>query len=115
MMALLCDYEPARYRRRGDAALAGAFQHMAHRAALSVRRWLELTPPRFNKNGFPVASQHGRQKGYGFYSAYSLLIASQFGFAHLLAGETAEERPAPCDIGGYVLRLRDAFHKVFEK
>jgi len=113
MIALLCEYEAVRYHRIGDAALAGAFKRMAKLAALSVRRWLEMKPPRFNKNGFPVESQHGRQQGYGFYSTYSLLIASQFGFAHLLADDTIEERPAPCEIGGYVWRLPHAFHKVF--
>lgn len=113
MIALLCEYEASRYHKLGDTALSGAFKRMAKLAALSVRRWLEMKPPRFNKNGFPIESQHGRQQGYGFYSTYSLLIASQFGFAHLLADDTIAERPAPCEIGGYVLRLQNAFHKVF--
>ena len=113
MIALLCEYEASRYHKLGDAMLAGAFKRMAKLSALSVKRWLELNPPQSIKNGFPVESQHGRQQGYGFYSAYSLLVASQFGFAHLLADDDIEERPAPCETGGYVLRIPNAFHKVF--
>lgn len=113
MTAVLCEYEAARYRDEGDLRLAGAFKRMAHLAALSVRRWLDLRPVRFMKNRFPVESEHGRQKGYGYYGVYSLLIASQFGFAHLLADDSIAERPAPCELGGYALRLQGAFHKAF--
>ncbi|MDD2709167.1 MAG: hypothetical protein PHV34_14365 [Verrucomicrobiae bacterium] len=113
MIALICEYEASRYQRQGKLELAGAFKRMARLSALSVKRWLEMTPPRFTKNSFPPDSQHGRQKAYGYYGAYSLLIASQFGFAHLLADDTIPEKPAPCEAGGYVFRLKDAFHKVF--
>lgn len=112
-IALICEYEASRYKALGEKEIAGAFKRMARLSALSVKRWLELIPLRFVKNEFPPKTQHGRESSYGYYGVYSLLIASQFGFAHLIADDSIEEKPAPCEIGGYVLELPDAFHKVF--
>jgi len=112
-LALICEYEASRYKALGELRLAGAFKRTARLAVLSTRRWLDLSPLRFVKNGFPPELQHGRQSSYGLYGIYSLLIASQLGFAHLIADDSIEEQPAPFETGGYVLHLPDAFHKVF--
>ena len=111
--ALIFEYEAARAQKAGDAELAGVFKRAAHLAVLSVKRWLDLRPVSFVKNEFPASSQHGRQKGYGFYGVYSLLIASQLGLARLVAGPRIEERPVPWERSAYVIRLDDDFHKVF--
>jgi len=111
--ALIYEFEAARYKREGNLALAGSFKRAARLSALSVRRWLDLRPVRFIKNEFPAESQHGRQKGYGYYGVYSLLIASQFGFAGLLADPSIEERPVPFESGAYAFALDEDFHKVF--
>ena len=112
-VALVCEYEARRYLKEGNLELAGAFKRAARMAALSVKRWLDLKPIRNTKNEFPPEAEHGRQKGYGYYAAYSLLVASQFGLAGWLAEPGIEERPVPSEIGGYVVRLGDDFHKVF--
>jgi hypothetical protein len=111
--ALIFDFEAARCKKEGNLALAGVFKRAARLSALSVRRWLDLRPVRFIKNEFPPESQHGRQKGYGYYGVYSLLIASQFGFAGLVADASIEERPLPFERGNYVFALDEDFHKVF--
>jgi hypothetical protein len=111
--ALVLEYEAARLKKAGDPELAGVFKRAARLAALSIRRWLDLRPVRFIKNEFPPSTQHGRQKDYGFYAVYSLLIASQFGFANLVADPGIAERPVPWERGGYVIRLDDDFHKIF--
>jgi len=111
-LALICEYEAARYKKLGVLRLAGAFKRAARLAALSVKKWLSMSPFRHIKNGFLPETMHGCEN-YGSYSAYSLLIASQFGFAHLLADDSIEEKPAPFEVGGYVLHLPNAFHKVF--
>ncbi len=111
--ALIFEFEAARYKKEGNPALAGAFKRAARLSALSVRRWLDLRPVRFIKNEFPAESQHGRQKGYGYYGVYSLLIASQFGFAGLVADPSIEERPVPFESGTYAVGLDEDFHKVF--
>jgi hypothetical protein len=113
MAAIIFEFEAARYKKEGDLVLAGVFKRAARLSTLSVRRWLDLRPVRFIKNEFPPESQHGRQKSYGYYGAYSLLIASQFGFAGLVADPSIEERPLPVERGGYAFALDDDFHKVF--
>ncbi|MFH1477857.1 MAG: hypothetical protein ABIH24_10290 [Verrucomicrobiota bacterium] len=112
-IALTCEYEAKRYKALGNMRLAGAFKRAARLTALSTKRWLDLTPIRHLKNAFPPQIQHGRQSTYGFYGVYSLLIASQFGFAHLMADDSIEEQPAPFETDGYIIHLAEAFHKVF--
>ena len=111
--ALLFEYEAARLKGAGDGELAGVFKRAAHLAVLSVKRWLDLRPVSFVKNEFPSSTQHGRQKGYGFYGVYSLLIASQLGLARLVSDPKIEERPVPWERSAYVIRLDDDFHKIF--
>jgi len=111
--ALLFEYEAARLAKAGRPELAGVFKRAARLAILSVERWLNLRPVGFVKNEFPPSSQHGRQKGYGFYGVYSLLIASQLGLARLVADPRIEERPVPWERGAFVIQLDDDFHKVF--
>lgn len=112
-LAVLCEYEANRYKALGDLELAGRFKRAARLATLSVRRWLEMSHPRFVKNGFDPESQHGRESRYGLYGIYLLLAASQFGFAHLLADDSIEERPLPYETDRILVHLPDAFHKVF--
>jgi hypothetical protein len=111
--ALIFEREASRHKKEGSQQLAGAFKRSARLAVLSTRRWLDQKPVRFIKNEFPPSTEHGRQKTYGFYSAYSLLIASQLGFASFLADPAIPECLAPADIGGYAVRLADSFHKIF--
>ncbi len=111
--ALIFEREASRHKKEGNMKLAGAFKRSARQAVLSTRRWLDQKPVRFIKNEFPPSTEHGRQKTYGFYSAYSLLIASQLGFASLLADPAIPECLAPAEIGGYAVRLADSFHKIF--
>ncbi len=112
-IALICEYEANRYHKLGNGDMAGRFKHTARLATQSVQRWLQLDPVRFTKNEFPPALQHGRQKTYGYYAAYSLLIASQFGFAGWLADSGINEPAKPGENGKQVTRLEDDFHKVF--
>jgi len=111
-VALICEYESNRYHRLGDGEMAGRFKRTARLATQSVQRWLELEPVRFTKNEFLPELQHGRQKTYGYYAAYSLLIASQFGFAGWLADSGIAETTT-AGVGGQVTRLEEEFHKIF--
>ncbi len=112
-VALICEYEASRYHKLGDIEMAATFKRKARLATQSVQRWLKLNPVRFNKNEFPPESQHGRQKNYGYHAAYSLLIASQFGFAGWLADAGIQETESPDDSGSHLSRLDDDFHKIF--
>ena len=112
--ALVCELEARRWKAEGDLFMAGVFRRAAARAVNCVEPFLECSPIRFNKNFFPPETQHGRQLHYGFYGAYTLLIASQLALASFFADETipfAETTPA--ESGSFLWRTTDQFHKVF--
>ena len=111
--ALICEFEASRWARQGDLMMAGSFKRAAALAINSVEKYLQTTPIFFTKNLFPPETQHGRQKGYGYYGAYSLLIASQLGFAALLADDNIKETKCPAECGGYVFITEKSFHRVF--
>ena len=93
--------------------MAGAFKRAAAIAINSIEKYLAASPIYFTKNLFPPETQHGRQKGYGFYGAYSLLIASQLGFAALVADSNLKELKCPAECGGYIFISEGRFHKTF--
>ncbi len=111
MTAALCELEARRYKS-SNPELAGAFKRQAHLGVEQTRLWLEESPIRHIKNRFPPETQHGCDP-YGQYSVYSLLASSFLGLAALYADDSIEERPAPSELGGYVLEVSPAFHKVF--
>lgn len=111
--AILCEYQAIQEHARGDVELAGQLKRAAVLAFTSIEKYVRETPVFFNKNKFPPDTQHGRQKGYGFYGAYSLLIASQLGFARLLADDTLVPKPCPAETGGVLFVTDKGFNKVF--
>ncbi len=111
MIACVAEWE-ARRHAQSNPAVAGAFKRLARQAAAATERWLAMTPFRQLKNGFDPVTNHGCDP-YGQYSVYALLAASLFGMAHYLADDGIDEAPTPAEVGGGVLVLKDAFHKVF--
>lgn len=112
-IALICEYEANRYSKLGQYGLAGAFKRAARMAVLSIKKYLEMEPFRNTKNSFPPEKQHGREAGYGFYSVYSLLAASQLGIAYAIADENIEEAHVPQETCAYVISVPGTFHKIF--
>jgi len=101
----MCEYEANRYKKLWQEDIAGVFKKQARLSALSISKWLLFSPPRSIKNGFHPESSHGYDL-YADYSCYYLLIASQFGFANLIADDTIEEKElTPSEKGGCVLHL----------
>ncbi|MDD5596885.1 MAG: hypothetical protein PHV82_03005 [Victivallaceae bacterium] len=111
--ALICEFEAGRWAGKGDLTMAGAFKRAAALAINSIEKYLTARPIYFTKNLFPPETQHGRQKNYGFYGAYSLLIAGQLGFAALLTNNKLKEGKCPAECGGYIFITTEKFHKVF--
>ena len=113
--ALLC--EAAARRLAGtDAELAAVFRRAAALAMAAIQPYLRTETIHFSKNFFPSAGQliHGREKGYGWYSPYTLLIASQLGFAALLADSTiTPATAAPAEYGTYLWMTSRDFHRLF--
>lgn len=111
--AHLCELEALRYRDMGDAKMAGIFKRAAHLAALAVKRWLVgASEYSLCKNFFSPELRHGWDS-YAFYSHYGFGGATGWALCYLYADDTIEERPAPCEVGGYVMELPGDFHKVF--
>lgn len=111
--ACLCECRARYYDARGQAALAGAFKRAGRRAVAMTRPWVTgLEPLRQTKQGFPPSLEHGIDSG-GYYSVYSLLMASLCATAYHLADESIQEAITPAELGGYVVQLSPAFHKVF--
>jgi hypothetical protein len=103
----------SQYAAIGRFDEAGAFKRAARLSLSSLKRSLRPDGSGYIvKNRFPIEAKHG----YEFYSAhsqYNLLACWSMAVAYLYANDAILEKPAPADIGGFVLPLQDVFHKVF--
>jgi hypothetical protein len=112
IVCALCEAE-AKYYAANNSALAGAFKRQAHLTAKAMRPWiLETNPFRYARNRFPIEENWGGDQ-YAHYSCYGLTAASFLTQAANYADDSIVERPCPAEIGGFVLHLDEAFHKVF--
>jgi len=71
-----------------------------------------MEPLRHLKNGFVPADSFGIDP-YGTYAVYTLTAATFFGLAALFADDEIAEASCPAEVGGYIVHLTPAFHKVF--
>lgn len=111
--ACMCEAQARMWRDRGDAVTAGAFKRAGRRAVAMTVPWvLGMKPLRQLKQGFDPALEHGIDSG-GYYSVYGLLMASLCATAYHLADDSIPEHLTPAELGGYVVELFPAFHKVF--
>ncbi len=98
----------------GDAHMASVYKRAAHLALASMQRWVRPSGEmQIIKNWVDPAKRHAYE-GYSEHSQYNLLPMSMLALAYEYATSTTavEERPAPADIGGYVLEIPE-LHKVF--
>ena len=104
----------ARALRDGDRALASIYKRAAHLALAAMFRWVRPSGEmQIVKNWVDPAQGHAYE-GYSAHSQYNLLPMSMLAIAyhHAETTEAVEERPAPADNGGFVLKIRE-LHKVF--
>jgi len=112
--ALTCELEARQYMRENNPAMAGILRRAAARAVHSIVPYLREEPIFYNKNLFPPETQHGRQKGYGWYGAYSVLIASQLAMASWYADKSIPMGDwTPAEDSAYLWRTERGFHKLF--
>ncbi len=104
----------------GDPELAGVFKRAARRSLASLQRWVRPSGELWIvKNRFDPADRHGFE-AYSHHSQYNLLAMGMLALAHQRAGATESgpahdewtERVTPAETGGFVLDLRQNFHKV---
>jgi hypothetical protein len=97
-----------------DQERAGIFKRAAHLSLSSMFRWVRPSGEMaIVKNRVDPRDQFAFES-YSSHSQYNLLPMSMLAIAyeHAESSETAAERPAPADMGGYVLSLPE-LHKVF--
>ncbi len=103
----------SQYAAIGKMNEAGAYKRAARLSLSSIKRSLRSDGTGYVvKNRFPIDAQHGYER-YSAQTQYNLLACWLMAVSYLYADDTIEEKPAPADIGGFVLPLQDVFHKVF--
>lgn len=113
MTAVTGEIYAAAYGRAGRAAEAGAYKRAAHLALAGIRRWIRPDGSGYIvKNRYPPSARHGYES-YSSHSQFNLLACAMLAAACLYADESVEERPAPADVGGFVIPVVEDFHKVF--
>ncbi len=116
MIAYLAEWQAQQELAAGNTLLAGALRRVALNAAAAVRRWF-LRDPYFPTKTFLYPEQAFGHDGYGgglpSHTSYGMLAANLFGAAYHVADESIPPGPAPYDVGGYVLYLAEAFHRLW--
>src|SRR3712207_2197249 len=94
--------------------MAGVYKRAAHLALASMHRWVRPSGEmQIIKHWVDPEKRHAYE-GYSYHSQYNLLPMSMLASAYeyAVSTESVKERPAPADVGGYVLEIPE-LHKVF--
>ena len=103
----------AQYAQAGRPREAGAFKRAAHLSLQSIKQWIRPDGSGYIvKNRYPIEAKHGYE-GYSAHTCYNLLACSMLAQAWQFADDSVAERPAPADVGGFVIPVLTSFHKVF--
>jgi hypothetical protein len=105
----------ARAKEAGDLAMARAFKRGAHLALASMQRWRRPSGEMQIVKNWVDPKEQFAYEGYSGHSQYNLLPTAMLVIAHEHAAKTQDvpEGPAPADVGGYVLDVRERFDKIF--
>ncbi len=111
--AVVFEIYASQYANAEKPAEAGAFKRAARLSLACIKRWIRPDGSGYIvKNRYPIDARHGYE-GYSAHTCYNLLACSMLAQAWQFADDTIEERPAPADVGGFVLPLLRPFHKIF--
>ncbi len=103
----------AQYMMAGLPEIAGAFKRAAHLSLSVTKQWLRPNGTGYvTKARYPISARWGYMS-YAQQAQYNGLTASTLGLAWQVADTSVHERPAPADLGGYVLPIIPGFKKVF--
>ena len=84
------------------------FKRGAHLAARSMGQWLRPDSSGYIvKNRYPAEAAHGYES-YSRHSCYNLQSCSMLALACETADDSIVERPAPSDIGGFIVQIDKA-------
>ena len=110
-VALIMEYEAARYAKAGDMETASRFRGVVRRALENMESHLAEKPINHVKNRFPRKTGYGCEI-YAYFDKYMITAASFLYVAYLLCDDTIPVSE-PDDISGETLQLSDHFHKLF--
>jgi hypothetical protein len=103
----------AEYAKAGKPLIAGAFKRAAMLSLKCVGSWHRSDGSGYiTKARYPIESQWGYMT-YSSHTQYNLWTASALAMAWQYGDSTIQEKPAPCDIGGFVCKVLPGFKKVF--
>ena len=111
-LALLLEYEAARYQQAGDCALAKKFKAGAAQAVAATEYWLSKQPITHVKNRFPIHSKFGCED-YAYFDKYMITAASFFYEASLICDDSIV--PSALDESPMVWSTTKHFHKTFAR
>jgi hypothetical protein len=95
----------AHYAKAGRMAEAGAFKRGARLALQSISSWIRPDGSGYIvKNRYPIEAQHGYER-YSAHACYTMLACSMLCAAWSYADDSIEEKPAPADLGGFVIHI----------
>ncbi len=109
LIAIVLEYEAARYAREGNTALAAQFKAGVKLALDATERYLSLSPIHHVKNRFPLESRYGCEK-YAYFDKYMITTASYLYSAYLLCDDSIE---ASDGVDNAAWQTSEHFHKVF--
>lgn len=93
------------YAKAGRPAEAGAFKRAARLAFQASLRWrFPDGTATMVKNFYPPEKRHGYE-AYSYISNYDLYACAMLVTAAMAADDSVAEKPAPTDVGGYVLEV----------
>lgn len=110
-LAIIFEYEAARYIKEGNLPLARKFKAAASRALANIELWLSEEPIRHIKNRFPLDSCYGCE-GYAYFDKYMITLASFLYVASLSCDDSIDYSD---DDGVHfaLFETSEHFHKVF--
>ena len=111
--AVIFEIYASAYAKAGKPAEAGAFKRAAHLSLSSIKDWIRPDGSGYVvKNRYPIEAKHGYER-YTVHSCYNMLACSMLAQAWQFADDSIGERPAPADVGGFVVPVLWHFRKVF--
>ena len=110
LLASNFEFEAARHKRLGNFELSGAYKRAAHKAVLTIDRW--LSAKKHIKN-FYGDSDVGTE-GYGYFNKYMITLGSFLLNGYMFSDDTIEEKicPAECSFGN-IFETTNNFSKIF--
>ncbi len=110
-VALVLEYEAARYAKLGDMKKASQFRGAVKKALDNIELWLKQEPIRHIKNAFPRESGYGCES-YAYFDKYMITTASFLYVAYLLSDDSIPAAE-PDYRTGESWKSSDDFHKLF--